>query len=228
MQRVERRVVVTGLGLVTPLGIGTKATGEAAIAGKSGVGPITRFDAKDLPYRIAGEVKEFDPDLYMDRKEARRNDLFIQFGLAAAQVALQDAGLPLDKPLGERCGVIVGSGMGGLATLEDTHLTVVNRGHRKVHPFFIPSIIVTLAGGQISIKYGASGVNYAPVSACATGNHRIGESMRHLQHGDVDVMICGGPQATITLLGIPGFPPARPLNQRNDPPQKAPPPSAKA
>jgi 3-oxoacyl-[acyl-carrier-protein] synthase II len=221
MQRVERRVVVTGLGLVTPLGIGTKATWEAAIAGKSGVGPITRFDAKDLPSRIAGEVKEFDPDLYMDRKEARRNDLFIQFGLAAAQVALQDAGLPLDKPLGERCGVIVGSGMGGLATLEDTHLTAVNRGHRKVNPFFIPSIIVNLVGGQISIKYGASGVNYAPVSACATGNHAIGESMRHLQHGDVDIMISGGAEATITLLGISGFTAARALSERNDAPEMA-------
>jgi 3-oxoacyl-[acyl-carrier-protein] synthase II len=221
MQRVERRVVVTGLGLVTPLGIGTKATWEAAIAGKSGVGPITRFDAKDLPSRIAGEVKEFDADLYMDRKEARRNDLFIQFGLAAAQVALQDAGLPLDKPLGERCGVIVGSGMGGLATLEDTHLTAVNRGHRKVNPFFIPSIIVNLVGGQISIKYGASGVNYAPVSACATGNHAIGESMRHLQHGDVDIMISGGAEATITLLGISGFTAARALSERNDAPEKA-------
>jgi 3-oxoacyl-[acyl-carrier-protein] synthase II len=203
------------------LGIGTKATWEAAIAGKSGVGPITRFDAKDLPSRIAGEVKEFDPDLYMDRKEARRNDLFIQFGLAAAQVALQDAGLPLDKPLGERCGVIVGSGMGGLATLEDTHLTAVNRGHRKVNPFFIPSIIVNLVGGQISIKYGASGVNYAPVSACATGNHAIGESMRHLQHGDVDIMISGGAEATITLLGISGFTAARALSERNDAPEKA-------
>jgi 3-oxoacyl-[acyl-carrier-protein] synthase II len=221
MQRVERRVVVTGLGLVTPLGIGTKATWEAAIAGKSGVGPITRFDAKDLPSRIAGEVKEFNPDLYMDRKEARRNDLFIQFGLAAAQVALQDAGLPTNKPLGERCGVIVGSGMGGLATLEDTHLTAVNRGHRKVNPFFIPSIIVNLVGGQISIRYGASGVNYAPVSACATGNHAIGESMRHLQHGDVDIMISGGAEATITLLGISGFTAARALSERNDAPEKA-------
>ena len=221
MQRVERRVVVTGLGLVTPLGIGTKATWEAAIAGRSGVGPITRFDAKDLPSRIAGEVKGFDPDLYMDRKEARRNDLFIQFGLAAAQIALEDAGLPLDKPLGERCGVIVGSGMGGLATLEDTHLTAVNRGHRKVNPFFIPSIIVNLVGGQISIKYGAAGVNYAPVSACATGNHAIGESMRHLQHGDVDIMISGGAEATITLLGISGFTAARALSERNDAPEKA-------
>ena len=150
MQRVERRVVVTGLGLVTPLGVGTQKTWEAAIAGKSGVGPITRFDAKDLPSRIAGEVKDFDPAQFMDKKEARRNDLFIQFGLAATELALRDAGLPTDQPLGERAGVIVGSGMGGLSTLEQTHLTAVEKGHRRVSPFFIPSIIVNLAGGQIS------------------------------------------------------------------------------
>ncbi|TMA23662.1 MAG: beta-ketoacyl-ACP synthase II [Deltaproteobacteria bacterium] len=221
MQRVERRVVVTGLGLITPLGIGTKETWEAAIAGKSGIGPITRFDASQLPSRFAGEVKGFDPTRFMDKKEARRNDLFIQFGLAAAKLALEDARLPLDIPLGERCGVIVGSGMGGLSTLEETHITAVERGHRKVNPFFIPSIIVNLVGGQISIRYGAAGVNYAPVSACATGNHAIGESLRHLQHGDVDLMISGGAEATITLLGISGFTAARALSERNDAPEKA-------
>src|SRR5437868_2406379 len=221
MQRVERRVVVTGIGLVTPLAIGTKESWQAAIAGKSGVGPITRFDAKELPSRIAGEVKNFDPAQYMDRKEARRNDLFIQFGLAATELALKDAGLPTDKPLGDRAGVVVGSGMGGLATLEETHLTAVNKGHRRVNPFFIPSIIVNLVGGQISIRYGAAGVNYAPVSACATGNHAIGESMRHIQHGDVDVVITGGAEATITLLGISGFTAARALSERNDAPEKA-------
>jgi len=221
MQRVERRVVVTGLGLVTPLGIGNDATWQAAIAGKSGIGPITRFDASLLPSRIAGEVKGFDPGLFMDRKEARRNDLFIQFGLAGAQLALQDARIPLDQPLGERCGVIVGSGMGGLSTLEATHITVVEKGHRRVNPFFIPSIIVNLVGGQISIRYGAAGVNYAPVSACATGNHAIGESLRHLQHGDVDMMITGGAEATITLLGISGFTAARAVSERNDAPEKA-------
>ena len=221
MQRVERRVVVTGLGLVTPLGIGTKPTWEAALAGKSGIGPITRFDAKELPSRIAGEVKGFDAALYMDKKEARRNDLFIQFGLAAAQMALQDAAIPTDKPLGDRAGVIVGSGMGGLGTLEETHVTAIEKGHRRVNPFFIPSIIVNLVGGQISIKYGAAGVNFAPVSACATGNHAIGESLRHLQHGDVDVMITGGAEATITLLGISGFTAARALSERNDAPERA-------
>ena len=221
MQRVERRVVVTGLGLVTPLGIGNDATWQAAIAGRSGVGPITRFDASQLPCRIAGEVKNFDPALFMDKKEARRNDLFIQFGLAAAQLALQDAGLPDDKPLGERCGVIVGSGMGGLATLEATHLVAVEKGHRRVTPFFIPSIIVNLVGGQISIRYGAAGVNFAPVSACASGNHAIGESLRHIQHGDVDLMITGGAEATITLMGISGFTAARAVSERNDAPEKA-------
>jgi 3-oxoacyl-[acyl-carrier-protein] synthase II len=221
MQRVERRVVITGIGLVTPLGIGTRESWQAAIAGKSGIGPITRFDAKDLPCRIAGEVKNFDPAQFMDKKEARRNDLFIQLGLAATQIALKDAALPTDQPLGERVGVIVGSGMGGLATLEDTHLTAVNKGHRRVNPFFIPSIIVNLVGGQISIRYGAAGVNYAPVSACATGNHAIGESMRHIQHGDVDAIITGGAEATITLLGISGFTAARALSERNDQPEKA-------
>jgi len=221
MQRVERRVVVTGIGLVTPLGIGNDPTWQGVLQGKSGIGPITRFDAKDLPSRIAGEVKNFDPAQFMDKKEARRNDLFIQFGLAATQIAIKDAGLPTDKPLGERVGVIVGSGMGGLATLEDTHLTAVNKGHRRVNPFFIPSIIVNLVGGQISIRYGAAGVNYAPVSACATGNHAIGESMRHIQHGDADIVITGGAEATITLLGISGFTAARALSERNDDPARA-------
>ena len=221
MQRIERRVVITGIGLVTPLGIGTEQSWQACIAGKSGVGPITKFDASALPCRIAGEVRGFDAALYMDKKEARRNDLFIQYGLAAANLALLDAGLPVDQPLGDRVGVVVGSGMGGLSTLEDTHLTAVNKGHRRVNPFFIPSIIVNLAAGQISIKHGAGGVNYAPVSACATGNHSIGESMRHIAHGDVDVMIAGGTESTISLLGIAGFTAARALSERNDEPEKA-------
>ncbi|GAC1542512.1 MAG: beta-ketoacyl-ACP synthase II [Myxococcales bacterium] len=221
MQRVERRVVVTGIGLVTPIGIGTEAAWQACIAGKSGIGPITRFDAKDLPTRIAAEVKDFRAEQFMDKKEVRRNDLFIQFGLAGTQMAIVDAGLPLDKPLGERCGVVIGSGMGGLTTLEETHKILNERGHRKVSPFFIPSIIVNLVGGQVSIRYGASGVNYAPVSACATGNHAIGESARHIQHGDADIMITGGAEATITPLGVGGFVAARALSERNDEPEKS-------
>src|SRR3989442_3894247 len=179
MQRVERRVVVTGIGLVMPLAIGTKESWQAAIAGQSGVGPIARFDAKSLPSRIAGEVKNFDPAQFMDKKEARRNDLFIQFGLAATDLALKDAGLPTDKPLGERSGVIVGSGMGGLATLEETHLTAVQKGHRRVSPFFIPSIIVNLAGGQISIRYGPAGANSSPGSPSRPGNPPLRETLRH-------------------------------------------------
>src|SRR2546421_2356673 len=169
MQRVERRVVVTGIGLVTPLAIGTKESWQAAIAGKSGVGPITRFDAKELPSRIAGEVKNFDPAQFMDKKEARRNDLFIQFGLAATDLALKDAGLPTDKPLGERAGVIVGSGMGGLSTLEETHLTAVQKGHRRGRPVFIPSIIVYLVGGQISIRHRGAGGEHPPGAPPAGG-----------------------------------------------------------
>src|SRR2546430_3596168 len=206
MQRVERRVVVTGIGLVTPLGIEPRDSWRAAIAGKSGVGRITRFDARELPSRIAGEVKGFDPAQFMDKKEARRNDLFIQFGLAATDLALKDAGLPTDKPLGERGGVIVGSGMGGLATLEETHLTAVQKGHRRVSPLFISSIIVNLAGGQISIRYGAAGVDFAPLSARATRHHALGGSLPHLQHGDVHVMISGGGGAALPPLRVSRVP----------------------
>jgi len=221
MERAVRRVVVTGLGLVTPLAVGTEASWQAAIHGKSGVGLLTRFDTKDLPSRIGAEVKGFEAEKFLDKKEVRRNDLFIQYALAGAQLALQDAGLPVDQPLGETCGVIVGSGMGGLGTLEETHTTLETRGHRKVSPFFIPSIIVNLAAGQISIRHGATGVNFAPVSACATGNHAIGESLRHIQMGDIDFAICGGSEATLTPLGITGFIAARALSERNDAPEKA-------
>jgi len=221
MQRAARRVVVTGIGLVTPLGVGVEENWQGAIHGKSGIGPITRFDVKELPTRIAGEVKGFDPERFLDKKEVRRNDLFIQYAMAASQLALADAALPIDQPLGEMCGVIVGSGMGGLGTLEETHLTLTSRGHRKISPFFIPSIITNLAAGQISIRHGATGVNFAPVSACATGNHAIGESLRHIQHGDIDFAICGGSEATITPLGITGFIAARALSEQNDAPEKA-------
>ncbi len=221
MQRAVRRVVVTGIGLVTPLGVGTEESWQAAIHGKSGIGPITHFETKELPSRIAGEVRGFDAERFLDKKEVRRNDPFIHYALAGAQLALQDAALPTAAPLGEMCGVIVGSGMGGLGTLEETHLTLTTRGHRKISPFFIPSIISNLAAGQISIRHGAMGINLAPVSACATGNHAIGESLRHIQHGDIDLAICGGSEATITPLGIAGFIAARALSERNDAPDKA-------
>jgi 3-oxoacyl-[acyl-carrier-protein] synthase II len=220
MQRVERRVVVTGIGLVTPLGVGTEASWKAALAGKSGIGPITRFDAKELPTRIAGEVKGFEAEQFLDRKEVRRNDPFIHYAMAASDMALKDAGLPTEG-LGDRVGVVIGSGMGGLGLLEETHTILKDRGYRKVSPFFIPSIIINLAGGQVSIRTGASGPNWAPVSACATGNHAIGESARLIMHGDADVMICGGTEATITPLGIVGFVASRALSERNDAPETA-------
>ena len=217
----RRRVVVTGLGLVSPVGIGVEESWSALVAGKSGIGPITLFDASTYPTRIAGEVKNFDPTRFMDRKEARRNDRFIQFALAAADMAMKDSGLDLGKEDPERIGVIVGAGIGGLGTIEDEHRTLLEKGVRKIGPFFIPSLIINLAPGQISLKYGLKGPNFSPVSACATGNHSIGDAMLYIERGLADVMIAGGCEATITPLGIGGFCAARALSERNDAPEKA-------
>ena len=217
----RRRVVVTGLGLVSPVGIGVDESWSALVAGKSGVGPITLFDASTFPTRIAGEVTGFDPTKFMDRKEARRNDRFIQFALAAADMAMKDSGLDMSKEDPERVGAIVGAGIGGLGTIEDEHRTFLDKGVRKIGPFFIPSLIINLAPGQISLKYGMKGPNFSPVSACATGNHSIGDAMIYIERGLADVMITGGCEATITPLGIGGFCAARALSERNDAPEKA-------
>ena len=217
----RRRVVVTGLGLVSPVGIGVDESWSALVAGKSGVGPITLFDASTFPTRIAGEVTGFDPTKFMDRKEARRNDRFIQFALAAADMAMKDSGLDMSKEDAERVGAIVGAGIGGLGTIEDEHKTFLEKGVRKIGPFFIPSLIINLAPGQISLKYGMKGPNFSPVSACATGNHSIGDAMIYIERGLADVMITGGCEATITPLGIGGFCAARALSERNDAPEKA-------
>jgi 3-oxoacyl-[acyl-carrier-protein] synthase II len=217
----QRRVVVTGLGLVSPLGVGVEESWKAIVAGKSGIGPITQFDASTFPTRIAGEVKGFQPELYMDRKEVRRNDRFIHFALAAADLAMKDSGLDMGKEDPERAGAIVGSGMGGLRELEDTHTTIVQRGVRKVGPFFIPSLIINLAPGQIALRWGLQGPNFSPVSACATGNHSIGDAFIYIQRGMADVMLAGGTEATITPLGVGGFCAARALSERNDAPEKA-------
>jgi 3-oxoacyl-[acyl-carrier-protein] synthase II len=217
----RRRVVVTGLGLVTPVGIGTEETFSALVAGKSGIGPITLFDASTYPTRIAGEVKGFDPSKFMDRKEARRNDRFIQFALAAADMALKDSGLDMSKEDPEKVGCIIGAGIGGLGTIEEEHKTFLEKGVRKIGPFFIPSLIINLAPGQISIKYGMKGPNFSPVSACATGNHAIGDAMIYIERGLADVMVTGGCEATITAIGIGGFCAARALSERNDAPEKA-------
>ena len=217
----RRRVVVTGLGLVCPLGVGVEESWQALVAGKSGIGPITHYDASTYPTKIAGEVRGFEPEKFMDRKEVRRNDRFIQFALAAADMAVKDSGIDFDKEDPERIGVIVGSGMGGLATIEDTHKTLMERGVRKVSPFFIPAIIINLAPGQIALRYGLKGPNFSPVSACATGNHSIGDAMMYVERGMADVMIAGGTEATITPLGLAGFCAARAMSERNDAPENA-------
>ncbi len=217
----RRRVVVTGLGLISPVGIGVDESWNALVAGKSGIGPITLFDASTFPTRIAGEVKGFDPAKYMDRKEVRRNDRFIHFALAAAEMAVKDAGLDMSKEDAERVGCIVGAGIGGLGTIENEHRTFIEKGVRKIGPFFIPSLIINLAPGQISLRYGMKGPNFSPVSACATGNHSIGDAMLYIERGLADVMVTGGCEATITSLGIGGFCAARALSERNDAPEKA-------
>jgi 3-oxoacyl-[acyl-carrier-protein] synthase II len=217
----RRRVVVTGLGLVSPVGVGVEESWSALVAGKSGIGPITLFDASTFPTRIAGEVKGFDPAKFMDRKEVRRNDRFIHFALAAAEMAIRDAGLDMAKEDAEKVGCIVGAGIGGLGSIEDEHRTFLEKGVRKIGPFFIPSLIINLAPGQISMRYGMKGPNFSPVSACATGNHSIGDAMIYIERGLADVMVTGGCEATITPLGIGGFCAARALSERNDAPEKA-------
>jgi len=217
----RRRVVVTGLGLVSPVGIGVDASWDALVAGRSGVGPISLFDASSFPTRIAAEVKNFDPAQFMDRKEARRNDRFIQFALAAADMAVKDAGLDMAKEDPNLVGCIVGAGIGGLGTIEDEHKVFLAKGVKKIGPFFIPSLIINLAPGQISMRYGMKGPNFSPVSACATGNHSIGDAMIYIERGMADVMVTGGCEATITTLGVGGFCAARALSERNDAPEKA-------
>jgi 3-oxoacyl-[acyl-carrier-protein] synthase II len=217
----SRRVVVTGLGLVSPVGVGVEESWAALVAGRSGIAPITLFDASTFPTRIAGEVKGFDPAKFMDRKEVRRNDRFIHFALAAAEMAIKDSGLDMSKEDPERVGCIVGAGLGGLGTIEDEHKTLMEKGVKRIGPFFIPALIVNLAPGQISIKYGMKGPNFSPVSACATGNHSIGDAMIYIERGMADVMVTGGAEATITPLGIGGFCAARALSERNDAPEKA-------
>jgi 3-oxoacyl-[acyl-carrier-protein] synthase II len=217
----RRRVVVTGLGLVSPVGIGVEESWSALVAGRSGIGPITLFDASSFPTRIAGEVKGFDPTKFMDRKEARRNDRFIQFALAAADMAVKDSGLDMAKEDPTLIGCIVGAGMGGLGTIEEEHRVFLEKGVRKIGPFFIPSLIINLAPGQISIRYGMKGPNFSPVSACATGNHSIGDAMIYIERGLADVMVTGGCEATITAMGVGGFCAARALSERNDAPEKA-------
>jgi 3-oxoacyl-[acyl-carrier-protein] synthase II len=217
----RRRVVVTGLGLISPVGIGAEPSWQALVAGRSGIGPITLFDASTFPTRIAGEVKGFEPGDFMDKKEARRNDRFIQFAMAAAEMAMKDSGLDMGREDPEQVGCIVGAGIGGLGTIEETFRVYLEKGVRKISPFFIPSLIINLAPGQISLRYGMKGPNFSPVSACATGNHSIGDALLYIERGLADVMVAGGCEATITHLGIGGFCAARAMSERNDAPEKA-------
>jgi len=217
----RRRVVVTGLGLVSPVGIGVEESWSALVAGKSGIAPITLFDASTFPTRIAGEVKGFDPEKFMDRKEVRRNDRFIHFAIAAADMAFRDAGLDMGREDPDRVGAIVGSGLGGLSTIEEWYRVFLERGVKRIGPFFVPSLIINLAPGQITLRYGLKGPSFSPVSACATGNHAIGDAMIYIERGTADVMVAGGCEATITPLGIGGFCAARALSERNEAPERA-------
>ena len=217
----RRRIVITGLGILCPVGIGLDESWRSIVAGKSGIGPITQFDASSFPSRIAGEVKGFEAEKYMDRKEVRRNDRFIQFAMAAGEMAMKDSGLDMSKEDPDRVGAIIGAGLGGLASIEETHKVFLDKGVKRIGPFFIPSLIVNLAPGQLALKYGFKGPNYSPVSACATSNHSIGDAMMLIERGMADVMMTGGAEATITPLGIGGFCAARALSERNDAPEKA-------
>ena len=216
-----RRVVVTGLGVVSPLGTGTEKNWSAITSGQSGINTITRFDASDLPTQIAGEVKDFDAAKFIEKKEIKKMDLFIQYGLAAAEMALQDSGLEITDANAERVGVLVGSGLGGLPAIEKYHNVMLERGYKRITPFFIPMLIINLAPGHISIKFGAKGPNLSSVSACATGTHSIGDAYHMIARGDADAMFAGGTESTITKLAIGGFNVMKALSTRNDDPLTA-------
>ena len=218
---MTHRVVVTGLGLVTPLGIGVEETWSGLCAGRSGIGPITRFDATGFPVTIAGEVKGFDPARYVDKKDVKKMDTFIHYACAAGQMALADAGLRVEPANAERVGVYIGSGIGGLRAIEEWHDVLKEKGPTRITPFFIPMTIINMASGQLAIQIGAKGPNSAAVTACATGNHCIGDAFRIIQRGDADAMIAGGTEAAITPLGVAGFAASRALSTRNDAPERA-------
>ena len=217
----RRRVVVTGLGLISPVGNDVATGWGNLVAGRSGIGRITRFDAGAFTSQIAGEVKDFKVEDWMPAKEARHFDTFIHYGIAASSQAVRDAGITADNTNPERVGVIVGSGIGGLPMIEDNHTELVNRGPRRVSPFFVPGSIVNMVSGQVSIMHGFQGPNYAVVSACTTGLHSIGDAGRLIEYGDADVMVAGGAEATVSPLGIGGFCAARAMSTRNDDPTTA-------
>jgi len=216
-----RRVVVTGIGVVSPLGTGNRKNWDALLAGVSGIDRLTRFDASDFPVQIAGEVKDFNPEDFIEKKEIKKMDLFIQYALAAAQFAMEDSGLQITEENAERVGVLVGAGLGGLPTIEKYHTALLDGGYKKISPFFIPMLITNLAPGHISIKFGAKGPNVSSVSACATGTHSIADAYQMIRRGDADDMIAGGTESVVTPLAVGGFAVMRALSTRNDDPQAA-------
>ena len=217
----QRRVVVTGVGLVSSIGIGTQPTWEGLCAGRTGIGAITRFEASEFTCRIAGEVKGFDPLDFVGKKDVKKMDIFIQYAVAASTFAIRDAGLESKVPLGPDVGVFIASGIGGFSTIEREHRALLEGGPRKISPFFIPSAIINLAAGQVSIKFGAQGPNSATCTACSASAHALGDAMEIIKRGAADVMIAGGSEAAITPMGVGGFAAMRALSTRNDEPERA-------
>ena len=217
----RRRVVVTGIGLVSSLGIGTESNWAGIKAGQSGIATITKFDTTQFATRIAGEVKNFDPLAYIEKKDVKKMDIFIQYAIAASQFAMDDSGLSITPDLSRRVGVFIASGIGGFTTIEREHKALLDGGPRKISPFFIPSAIINLAAGQVSIRFGARGPNSATCTACSASAHAIGDAFELIKRGAADVMIAGGSEAAITPMGIGGFGALRALSTRNDEPAKA-------
>jgi 3-oxoacyl-[acyl-carrier-protein] synthase II len=216
-----RRVVITGIGLVSPLGIGTESNWAALTAGTSGIGPITHFDAAQFATRIAGEVRGFDPLRFIEKKDVKKMDIFIQYAIAASQFALDDAQLTITPEIAPNVGVFIASGIGGFTTIEREHIALLQGGPRKISPFFIPSAIINLAAGQVSIRIGAKGPNSATCTACSASAHAIGDAYEIIRRGDADVMVAGGSEAAITPMGVGGFAALRALSTRNDDPTRA-------
>ena len=217
----KRRVVITGIGMISPLGIGNEPTWQGLIEGRSGIGRITKFDAKDFACQIAGEVRGFDPEQWIEKKEVKKSDTFIHYAVAAAQMAIDDSGLDWKKEDPDRFGVIIGSGIGGLPLIEEMHRKMLERGPGRISPFFIPGLIVNLASGHISIRFNCRGPSSAPATACATGAHAIGDAFKIIQRDEADVMFGGGSEAVITPLAVGGFSAMRALSTRNDEPERA-------
>lgn len=217
----RKRVVITGLGLVTPLGTGVEKNWNNLLGGKSGIGTITAFDSSDIPVHIAGEVTDFDPADYVEAKEIKKMDRFIHFAIAASKMAMDDSGLEITDANAESVGVVIGSGMGGLPAIERNHKALLEKGYRRVTPFFIPMSIINLASGRVSMSVGAKGPNTAVCTACATGTHAIGDAFRIIQRGEADVMFAGGTEAVISPMGLAGFAVMKALSRRNDEPEKA-------